>query len=480
MSFRRHSSSRAALWGGILLLGAAACLTASASSERLAALSAFASYLLCWALMAGPLRLGQLSPALVYLHVLAVFHLGLVAPWALHADWVRTPLWLARLELVEPLFLVQLAILGLFAGAAFASAASDPATPRRAYLEHNIGLCHCGLAVIGVGLASLLWGARSFGWERLLAASYFDTYSLVQEYDPRFFITSLQVTPMGFYLFLAAAPRRWVMPGLAAGLAWTLAVFAFGYRGYALTPALTAVVLLHLRGVRLPRPALSLACAALLIAIPAGRAFRAERLADRMTSGWSFNAGPVAAFEEMGGSLRPLAHTVELLAGESYRGGRTYLLALREMIPNVSSEWSGGAYIPLEDLPPSHWVTRLAAPWTYSRHGGLGFSAVAEAYMNFGRVGPLAVFALLGALLAWAERFARGRPTRLALWAVVFGPLIWNVRNSAAVFARPAIWGVALVLAARLAADTISAARRRPSRPGKSRALPPAGIEPAT
>ncbi len=456
----RRAEGRAALWGGLLLLGAAAAISSLASDERTAVLCAACSYLACWALLVGPLRRSALSPSVVYLHVLALFHLGLVVPWVLTPAWVETPLWLSRVGLREPLLLVQLAFLGLFAGAALTATSGRRPLASRISL-HSLGLFQCGLAVIAIGLASLVWGVRSVGWERLLDASYTETYRLVQDYDPRFFITSLQVTPMGFYLCLAAAPRRWILPTAAAAAVWTTTIFALGYRGYALTPALTAVVLLHKRGFRLPRAALAAGCALLLIAIPAGRALRAERLADRASGGWELNGGPVAALEEMGGSLRPLAHTVELLGSEPYRWGRTYMLALGELVPNVSSEWSGGGYIALEDLPPSHWVARLAAPWKYARHGGLGFSAIAEAYMNFGPAGVFAVFAALGALLVWSDAATAAVPTRLALWAMVYGPLIWNVRNSAAVFVRPAVWGVVLVLAARGAADSISAVRRR-------------------
>ena len=102
--------------------------------------------------------------------------------------------------------------------------------------------------------------------------------------------------------------------------------------------------------------------------------------------------------------------------------------------------------------------------WTYERYGGLGFSTVAEPYMNFGIPGVVVYFLLLPILLIWADRFDAARPTRLATWAVLFGPLLWTTRNSFDNFFRPVIIGLGCVLAARLAANSVSAVGRFPHR----------------
>ena len=120
------------------------------------------------------------------------------------------------------------------------------------------------------------------------------------------------------------------------------------------------------------------------------------------------------------------------------------------IVPNLSLEWSGDRYLAVEDLPPGHWVTRLAAPWHYAHHGGLGFSAVAESYMNWGPAGTVAVFLLLGAGVVAADRMDAARPAYLASWAMALGPLLWTTRNSSGVLFRPAVWGLAVVLGAWL------------------------------
>jgi hypothetical protein len=228
-----------------------------------------------------------------------------------------------------------------------------------------------------------------------------------------------------------------------------------GFRGYALVPAITVFAVLHKRGLRLPRIAYMIGVPALLTIIPLVRAVRADRLADRGISSRLAITAPLAAIEEMGGSLRALVHTVEFLENERFRWGRSYWQALESAVPNVSFAWRGGEYLPLEHLPPSHWMTLQAAPHTYRAHGGLGFSAVAEPYMNFGVLGVAAYFFLLAAFLVAIYRWDAAQPTRMALWAVVLGPLLWTVRNDFHGFFRPVLLGIACIAVARLVANSL-------------------------
>jgi hypothetical protein len=193
---------------------------------------------------------------------------------------------------------------------------------------------------------------------------------------------------------------------------------------------------------------------ALLAVMPLVRSVRAERLADRGMPATMTIRAPLMALEEMGGSLRALVHTIQFLDIEPFRWGQTYWQALRSAVPNVAFQWQGGEYLPVEQLPPSHWMTLQAAPEAYHAHGGLGFSAVAEPYMNFGAPGVAAYFFLLAFALVAAYRFDVSRPTRLALWAVVMGPLLWTVRNDFHGFFRPVILGLASIALARLLANS--------------------------
>jgi hypothetical protein len=324
---------------------------------------------------------------------------------------------------------------------------------------HNTALFYCGLAAIAAGGAALLWGIRELGFSRFADATYFETYRLTRTFDPRFFVTSLQLTPMGFYLALAAAPRERLQAVAWAGAAWAAMIFVLGYRGFALTPVAAGLVILSKRGVRLPRWAFAGGLAAVLIAIPISRQLRDTKLSDRTMAADELSLAPLEAIQEMGGSLRPLVHTIDLMENEPYRWGRTYWQAFTQVVPSLSLRWQGDVYLPLEELPPSHWVSRLAAPWNYQHFGGLGFSAVAEPYMNWGPWGVALAFWLLGYGLVRVDRMDLPRPTQLACWGMVLGPLLWATRNGAGVFVRPAVWGVALTFLARFVGDSLASRR---------------------
>lgn len=439
---------------------------ASAGDDRAAALAATASFALVAATGLRTMRLHALSPAMLYLWAVAAFHLGLAAPWALGLAGEDIPLWLLahRVDASLTLLIVALACyqLGLTL-AVWRGPVRDNETAGR--MLHNLVMYRCGLATAAAGLALLVAGAWVIGVERLAQATYFESYRLTQLYDPRLFISSLQVFPMGLYLAAAAAPSRRMAWIAALGLLWSLAIFALGYRGYALTPAFTMLAVLHKRGFRLPRTAWAAGFAALVIAIPAARSLRDNPLAQRSLADIAVDVQPLEALIEVGGSLRPLVHTLELMENEPYRLGYTYWQAVEMVLPNLALNWEADGYTPVEKLPPSLWMARLAAPWHYYHGGGLGFSAVAEPYMNFGVPGVMVFFTLIAAGLVRCDRLDGLRPTRVAIWAMALGPLLWTARNAFTVFVRPAVWGALLVLAAYLAsrAATHVTRSRRPA-----------------
>ena len=441
-------------------------LARGAGDDRTAAFAAMASCAVAALSGLGSLGLHPLSPAMLYLWTLTAFHLGLAAPWALGLVGARTPLWLLAHRLDASLALLIVAYgcyqIGLTVAVLRRPAQRAGAQP----LSHNTPMYVCGLAVAAGGVALLVAGAWVIGIDRLAEATYFESYRLTQTYDPRLFISSLQVFPMGLYLAAAAAPARRMRWVGAIGFCWLLIVFALGYRGFALAPAATMLAVLHKRGVRLPRAAWAAGLAALLIAVPAARSLRENPLGKRSAEDLAVEFHPLAGLEEVGNSLRPLVHTLELMENEPYRWGYTYWQAIEMVLPNLALEWESGGYVPVEKLPPSLWMARLAAPWHYYHGGGLGFSAVAEPYMNFGVAGVVVFFALLGAALVWCDRLDGLRPARVALWAMALGPLLWTARNASTVFVRPAVWGALLVLAAYLvsrAAADLTRARRRPA-----------------
>ncbi len=449
----------------VLMAAASIALADAAESDRVAALAAGGAFLLAVGSCLRLLRLDPLSPTMVYLYVFGVFHLGLVVPWAVGLHSEHLPDWMIEHRLAPALTLVTISVMAYQAGTSVAMWKwPNPPRLRKPVRYHNLILYDCGLVILLAGCLMFVWGVRSLGFTRLLEATYFETYRLTNWYDPRFFVTSLYVVPIGLYLVAAAAPQRCVRWVLCLLTAWSGVIFFLGFRGFALIPALTVLVVLNKRGFRLSNKVYVLALFAVLVAIPAVTVMRASPVSERSISEVFRSARPLAALKEMGASLRPLVHTLHYMETESHRWGKTYWRGLISVLPNLSSEWEGRSYVPLEELPPSHWVTKQASPWTYERYGGLGFSTVAEPYMNFGTSGVVIYFLLLPVLLIWADRFDAARPTRLAMWAVLFGPLLWTTRNSFDNFFRPAIIGLGCVLLARLAANSIGVIGRFPHR----------------
>lgn len=143
------------------------------------------------------------------------------------------------------------------------------------------------------------------------------------------------------------------------------------------------------------------------------------------------------AFAEMGGSLHPVEKVVRWRAeGDPLDLGRSYWApierAAARLLPGVSSVDAD------DDM-------RIANVLVTDRVGAIGYSPVAEAYRNFGSLGVVIVFVFIGAGVAAIDTI-RTRRTAVLTLAIVYGPLLVNIRNS--FVSVPAHWafGVALIL----------------------------------
>jgi len=159
--------------------------------------------------------------------------------------------------------------------------------------------------------------------------------------------------------------------------------------GPALIDCLVVYTLSLKKGIDFPRWFPWLAFVFLLVAIPIIGVVRDEPLNDRnFGSAVNILDAPV----EMGQSIRPLVETEALIGPADFRYGKTYLIAIKTIIPNLAFRWQAPATEALDELPPSQWITALADPWAYKNYGGMGFSAIAEPYMNFGIIGVVGYF----------------------------------------------------------------------------------------
>jgi hypothetical protein len=132
---------------------------------------------------------------------------------------------------------------------------------------------------------------------------------------------------------------------------------------------------------------------------------------------------PLEATAEMGATLRPVVETVSWVdQGEEHRHGMSYAIgSIRfiELVAGIDREHSA--------VDP-----RLIGTLLRDRVQGyeIGYSAVAEAFLNFGQIGAALFFVAVGALLGRWDRRGLGRSVDAALYGVVFSALLATVRAS--------------------------------------------------
>jgi len=199
-----------------------------------------------------------------------------------------------------------------------------------------------------------------------------------------------------------------------------------------------------------PRLTRRLALAVFTVALILAPTIRTARdLATENTSAEAGTTGPLSILVEAGGSMHPLLVTAEQVdtGAEELWGGRSYEMALGRVLLNVSSRRSED-----QTLTPSAWATLQADPWAYDHGYGIGFSGVAEPYLNFGAAGVLLVFLALGLVVQAWQRWLSREPFRAAIGAASFGFVLWTVRNEAMEVFRAMAIAAAIVLAARVLA----------------------------
>ena len=218
---------------------------------------------------------------------------------------------------------------------------------------------------------------------------------------------------------------------------------------------------------RIPRALIAALMVAALVIIPLVRVTRGTSGRDRLSLSEQVEAlnsldSPVSSsISEMGHSLVTVTHTLQLVP--SVRGfdyGTSYLYAALVVVPNVG--W---------DLHPSvahgllgDWLIRTVDPGLAAGGGGLGFSFLAEAYLNFGWPGAPLWLGIMGFVLCFIFVRADGDdPARHALIASFLSFFFLFARGESATVVRGLVWYAAVpyVLAALL---TVRSRRREANR----------------
>ena len=410
------------------------------------------------------LKLPFTAAPMMYLSLLGLFHLGLVVPWALGLyDIERIP-WFVPRGLSEGLALIiysilafQLGLLAALGKEGYWKKSNITAFSNEDYTVFIAGnvLFLVGTIMFSIGLIHL----DPVGYYRL---TYSETFRLRAESDPRFFGTGIMISFIGLCMAVAGATRnqlRFVF--VCAGFSF-LTLFYLGFRGPALIAVLIVYAVAHKKGIRSPRWLPWTAAAILMVAIPVASVIREEPLNRR---GFAASLHQISLLDgpaELGSALRPLVETTALIGPGNYRYGSTYLVAIKGILPNIALRWEAPDSESTDDLPPNHWITAVVDPWTHRNYGGIGFSGVAEPYMNFGVPGVGIYFLFLAFLLVRLEQVSIRSSYALAAWALIVGPLIVSsIRNDFSNVLRPVVWGLICLALVRAIGSLVGRASGR-------------------
>ena len=159
------------------------------------------------------------------------------------------------------------------------------------------------------------------------------------------------------------------------------------------------------------------------------------------------------ALAEMGGSLNPVEKVVRWHAeGEPFDAGRSYWAPI---------ERAAARLLPGLAVSTADNDMRITSVLVTDRVGAIGFSPVAEAYRNFGAVGVVIVLGLFGAVLAAIDSIRERRLAVFAL-AIVYVPMLMNIRNTFIFVPAHLGGGVALLAALAVSRHVLGSVVRRP------------------
>jgi len=284
-------------------------------------------------------------------------------------------------------------------------------------------------------------------------------------------------------LILAATSRdrRSRIAVAVLAVPFIIVMFSTGDRGNALAAMVTIASGLYLVGARIGLQRTLVLVAVIVFLIPTVLNLRRVPI-----SQWTPQSFTAAATNEINGtpaygqtlvggflvsmssSFQTLMATVRVVPEETpYHYGSDYLSSTIVAIP-FRSILLPQLGITVRDLSPSQWVLLYLHP---GRTAGPGYLQLAEAYLQFGAIGVVGLYLLLGWGLMRLWRFVSSRrwnPQTLAFGLIAMSEMLIWIRNSSSLEARALSWGWLIVYAVPF----LLTGRRRSS--SANRAAPPA------
>lgn len=359
------------------------------------------------------------SAPLVYFYYLVLTHLPMFVIWsfnpsAAHAEYKYSQLrWLSNSNTGSVLFIIFTSLIGFVVGVVLSGKRKDGAAQ---LINGHRPLFIGGLLVVLLAtwlyLRSVLAGG---GFLVLLFSPYRVIRDQIYTSDYQWG-TFLIAIGIGLAL-IGVSRQRWPIALLPFALL-AVPILIGGDRGAILYPLLAYVAVLGQRGIKLPRTRiLFLLLFILFFIIPTVKEMRQVGLAFfswQQTEVWVYKP-----FMEMGFTARTVEATYDVIQNGPLNfvyGGSYWLPVERQLALVLPFVERGDVYTDLRN-------TQMLTPTQ-------GYSVIAEAYYNFGFVGSLFVFILLGYFLSQLEQRAYTSPYYLACVVVLLTVLIGNIRNS--------------------------------------------------
>lgn len=269
-------------------------------------------------------------------------------------------------------------------------------------------------------------------------------------------ITSFNATPQVLSSFLIPATlfllagskerRNGRVVSIVTVFLYAGAYFFLGQRNQAVMPLLAFAWLWHYWIHPISKTLiLSITLPIVFIVFPLIQSTRNVAGADRLSISFLVDAfssidNPfITSISEMGGSMQTVAYTIELVPKvKDFEMGVGYLYALLTFIPNLF--WK--IHPTIARGIPDGWLVWEVNPSFAASDGTIGFSFIAEAYLNFGWVGTPIALGVIGFLLAklilWGMK--SDDPAKMAMVASFISFFLFYPRGAAAYTIRSLVW----------------------------------------
>lgn len=308
----------------------------------------------------------------------------------------------------------------------------------------------------------------------VMEKGYFGLYDPSQQvYQSALAILATFALPASIYLsHVRGGISRLV--GLGYVLLHGTSLLVMGFRAWGMLTLISLAWTVNRTIMPIGRRAVVVAVAVLVLLLPLIGATRNTALTEldlkKLSEAYEEVGSPVfSLLSETGGSAGTVAWTIALVPSERDFGwGQSYITSVTAVVPNLV----GGTHVSTQ-RSLSSWLVWRVSPENAALGGGIGFSAFAELYFNFGFLfGSLAALSI-GGLIGWVNTyFERYRDDAIvcAAGAVLLTFLPMYARSDSSMLFRPLVWFVLAPLWASqslgLRSVSIGVARRAPAQWG--------------